>query len=368
MKSKLFIWLAALAATFGLIAGVVAIAQSSPGGTWAVYVQGNEQANVFMVQADAADAYMGKLVGNGSSSACNRYYWNSGFTGPYTAAQWVKGVLVQGCAGSYDYAATSIAVQLTCTATSADDRCHALFSPANEKNAGVTCDSCPGDSSGLIKPQGTQIVGNPINLGTGNKFQIEPDFTVPSSPLLNFTRYYNSQYAFARGKAMGFRWRHSFDYFLEIRPGQGVALLRPDGSVRTFGGSEDIGADSQGFIDYILDAQGGVTGYKFDNLDGRVETYAKGGTISRIDFREGGFLVFEYDPTSGYLSRVLDHFGRALVFATDTKGRVVQVTSPTMSVYSYAYDIKNRLVTRTAPSGGVRTYGYDSRPRIEQIK
>ena len=78
MKSKLFIWLAALAATLGLIAGAVAIAQSSPGGTWAVYVQGNDQANVFMVQADAADAYMSKLVGSGTSSTCRRYYWNSG--------------------------------------------------------------------------------------------------------------------------------------------------------------------------------------------------------------------------------------------------------------------------------------------------
>ncbi len=35
-------------------------------------------------------------------------------------------------------------------------------------------------------------VGNPINVGTGNKFQLERDYPRTAGSLLSFERYYNS--------------------------------------------------------------------------------------------------------------------------------------------------------------------------------
>lgn len=344
--------------TAAVATAVLVVAQSAPpGGAWVVYIQGNESSMSFLVQADAAAAHMNKIGETGGTNGqCLRYHWE-GSASPYTAAQWVNGVFVQNCSGSTLRQATDIASPLNCTLASIDDRCHNLFSPATERNAGPTCDDC--SSSVDRKPEGTLSVGNPINVGTGNKYQVDNDFTVPGSPWLDFSRYYNSQYSFARGKAMGFRWRHSFDYALELRS-NGVNLLRPDGSVRTFGNVGDTGVDRLGHLDYVLDAQGAVLEYKFDNDEGRLETYAKTGNITRIDFREGGYITFEYDPVSARLSRVVDHFGRAVQFAYDSKGRVIQVTSPAFAAYAYTYDGWNRLVTRVAPGAQTRTYGYDS--------
>lgn len=55
---------------------------------------------------------------------------------------------------------------------------------------------------------------NPVNGATGNKYQAEPDYIGTGRLPLEFTRHYNS--AYNEHRALGLRWRHSYDRQLAL--------------------------------------------------------------------------------------------------------------------------------------------------------
>jgi hypothetical protein len=81
--------------------------------------------------------------------------------------------------------------------------------------------------------------GNPINLGTGNKYQDEVDFVDPRNGLLTLRRAYNSQGFDVT--TLGRGWRHSFERSIYARTWingttlSGTAFARrPDGKSYTY--------------------------------------------------------------------------------------------------------------------------------------
>lgn len=336
------------------LASSFASAQSS----WTAYLPKNDAAMPKMSQADAADTFfaiMKQKAVPANNGRCWRYYWNAGISGQATDAKWTNGQLTQGCSwpqagvGSTADNTGGIAVGISCSDTAADERCTVSKSPAIGKNAGNSCDRIAGQLH----------CGNPINVSTTNKYQIEADFQIPGSPWLGFNRYYNSQANRARGAAMGYRWRHSFDYELHFASDGAAVLYRPDGSTRTFGGSTNQGPEFQGFLSPVFDVNAQLTGYQFDDGEGQVETYTAYGTITKIDFKAGGFVSFVYGTNPIRPAQVVDHFGRTLTFGYDSSYRVTSITTPAGAIYTYTYDTNDRLTTRVAPGSFTRTYGYD---------
>lgn len=353
-----------------LLMGALVVAQVGVG-TWTMYIsKRGDPGRAFESQADAAAYYiqdLGRTVDPTKNSRCWRMFWNNSSSGPSTDIRWANGVMTVGCAWPSPDSGTAadftlgITTAITCTLTSADERCTQSLLPSNTKNAGPPCDAACVPDTYSPKPAGAVSVGNSINVGTGNKFQVETDFTVPGSPWLSFSRYYNSQPARAIGPSMGIRWRHSFDYALQVGSGNVLSFLRPDGSVRVFNSLAGADADTQGYVDYVLDSNGGVVGYTLHDENGRTELYTKSGAISRIDFREGGFVAFNYAPgTTARPTHVTDHFGRSLAFTYDNLSRVTKVTTPSGAAYTYTYDNFDRLTRRTAPGSQTRIYGYDA--------
>jgi len=318
-----------------------------------IYIAKNSELP-YSTAEEAADAYFehGKTTLLPTSNArCWRHYYElEPYKGAYRDMKVVNGRQIFGCTwpapggNRADYT-DRIAFAKNC-ATSADDRCGFFGARANAKNAGVP------------KCDGVVMCGNPFNLGTGNKVQVDTDFTVPGSPLLTFQRTYNSSHFAVPGTTVSRRWRHSFEYFLKEKPNGLVELHRPDGSAIAFQGLFPVSPDETGKLSTTLDAQGLIAEWSYKTVDGVIEKYDTFGRITRISQPQGGYVNLTYSGESMRPSEVIDNFGRKISFQYSGYF-LLTVTTPDNKVYTYGYNTNKRLSSVTAPDNTLRKYEYD---------
>lgn len=217
--------------------------------------------------------------------------------------------------------------------------------------------------------------GNPCNFATGNKSQIETDYTLPSAGGFVFRRYYSSQRAYQHAPVsaplppLGPRWRHEFERSIEVI-GTVARLRRADGREITFTYNSGTGgwdADPDG----VEKLHAGGAAWLLTTADAAVEEYDNDGRLVAITTVDGLQTTLAYtiptqengDGNPQTLDRVTSHFGRSVTLQYTPYGRLVSITTPTGAV-SYGYDAKGRLETVTYPveateSAAVRQYKYD---------
>lgn len=341
-----------MVAAFGT--GFLAFAQSAlPGSSWTLYGNLNiTGAPLFRTPEEALNYYFASTQSTAPyTQACRRYYSNYYPQGVMQSARRANGAWVFDCnlsfAPSGSFGASFVGAPQTCSAASTNSTCFQALTAATAKSAGMP--PC----------EGTAACGNPINPGTGNKYQQEDDFAVPGSPWLGFSRHYNSAMQAALGSDLGPKWRHSFDYQV-IQTAAGVnRLLRPDGSVREFNGLAPVDAEEKGALSYRFDAQGSRSGWLYDTRQGLVEQYDIAGRLLRIDTLTGGWLAVTYVPSSNRLASIADHFGRSVSF-TYSGSLLTKVASPGGRSCNYAYAPSTMLLESvTCTGGGTRRYVYD---------
>ena len=214
-----------------------------------------------------------------------------------------------------------------------------------EKNYG-DCSSCPDTKE-----------GNPINIGTGNKYQVETDYQSPAVAGLTFRRYYNSQ-ADGITKRLGVGWRADYwqriIYFPEIDSAQ---VIRPDGKrygFRLVGSTWTADADVVLKLDDITDTNGDITGWLLTLANDTVEEYEdiNGETALPIEFtdRNGFVTTLEHElPVSEggsgdfALDRVTDNFGRTLTFHYDSNKHLTHIVDPAGNEINYEWDSNNNI-------------------------
>ena len=176
--------------------------------------------------------------------------------------------------------------------------------------------------------------GNPIRIGTGNKYEEVTDFTTIGVNPLNFTRYYNSQGdTNSAAVALCHNWRSTYDRYLRIT-GASVTAERADGQELVFTNTGSSWA-SDSDVDLQL-LQSGSSWTLIDS-DDSIETYNSAGLLTSIEQRDGYTQTLQYGA------------GNALASVTDSFGRMLQ--------FNYQ---SNLLHTVAAPNGLVLTYGYNS--------
>ncbi len=104
-------------------------------------------------------------------------------------------------------------------------------------DTGIAQDNCAGASEGDAGSapapfQPSAIVGNPINLITGNKYQREVDFQVPGSEL-SFTRHYNSGNS-GTNLGYGHGWSSTYSVVLYGAGETGFDILQSNGRLIRF--------------------------------------------------------------------------------------------------------------------------------------
>jgi RHS repeat-associated protein len=213
------------------------------------------------------------------------------------------------------------------------------------------------------------MCGNPINVGTGNKFQAEID--LQEVGLLGFTRYYNSD-PLAYTHAFGQHWTNTYSRAVEssATDPNSALVLRPDGRVYKFvfaGGVWASAANPRATLARLTDSGGATTGWVFHAVDGREsENFDSWGRLTSIVRSDGASVTLTYNngatESNGndfLLTRVQAQDGRRFYLAYDTSGRLSQLTDAAGQVITYGYDSLNRLTSVTYPGAVSKTYLYN---------
>lgn len=223
------------------------------------------------------------------------------------------------------------------------------------------CESDEYEPKNLGPPPCNGGAGNPINIATGNKYQLESDYVGPGRFPLKLLRHYNSQDLGAQGP-FGIGWRSEFQRSIvfDSRGSVPVAMaFRADGKVYTFTTQSFAGdPDVPDRLFQDLNGSGQLVDWRYVTGADETETYDPTGRLLSISSREGLTLSLSYDA-QGNLATVVDSFGRQLTFTYDSSNRVSTMLDPAGGVYSYGYDSQNRLTSVTYPDNSSRGYIYN---------
>jgi len=204
--------------------------------------------------------------------------------------------------------------------------------------------------------------GNPIHIGTGNKFQREPQFQYQSpGKSFSFDLIYNSQ--LKKAMPFGQNWSHSFNITGEFNfPAGWAGIRRADGKWMEFV------TDEQGIWQNIDDSNNrlewtnetvtwlsGNTRYQFNNL----------GQLVRIENQRGLGQRLSYSAATkdkpGKLIKVADDFGGEILFNYDKEERITHITDVAGNTHRYDYDKNNNLVSVTRPDNTTRRYAFEDK-------
>jgi RHS repeat-associated protein len=241
------------------------------------------------------------------------------------------------------------------------------------KNLGPMCPAA-GASSCSTANTPNALIGNPVNPGTGNKFQPETDYVGQGPMPLGFVRYYNAlQWTgiYAPGTTIGFQtalglnWSSTYDRVIRF---QSAVLFptayayRPDGRTLHFklaNGKFVPDGDVADQLVQLVDGSGNTTGWRYTiAATDEVETYDASGALLSLTNRAGLTQTLGYDA-SGRLSTVTDPFGEALTLAYNASNQLHTVTNPAGGIYTYTYNSVGNVSSVTYPDSTVRTYVYN---------
>jgi RHS repeat-associated protein len=217
---------------------------------------------------------------------------------------------------------------------------------------------------------GSCSVGNPIDVGSGNKYETLVDYHTSGPNQLTFARYYNSLALFGTlAASLGNNWRSTYDRYLSVTSSGGVAAAisaqRANGQVLRFASSAGNWV-SDSDVDVQL-VQTGATTWTLTDHDDTVETYSVNvfdeALLTSIQARNGYTQTLQYN-TSNQLTSVVDTYGHILSLAY-LGGLLQTVTTPDNLVLTYTYtaagdgNILTSVSYSTTPTT-IQTYLYEN--------
>jgi RHS repeat-associated protein len=237
---------------------------------------------------------------------------------------------------------------------------------------GGPCSAPPGvnpdKSRGL--PAGPCVVcGDPINVATGNAFEVKTEYAGTGAFPLNFSWVYNSSgYSGVASPAENVLGANRTVNYLKLArvyrlpDGSSVSayLLREDGKTYIadlVSGAWVFEADVDGVLTSTQDLSGNFTSLTFLNANGETETYDAIGHLQSIADRSGHRQTLGWND-AGQLISVQDGSGRALSFVYDDNGRIKTLVQPDGGAIGFAYDVSNNLQVVTYPDGKAVQYNY----------
>lgn len=228
---------------------------------------------------------------------------------------------------------------------------------------GSTLDTTPGNQPAAVKNksngQPKTCSGNPINTGSGNKYQDEVDY-VGSGPFpLELRRTYNSQVVTV--SSIGTGWSNTYEARQLITvDGTHIDVSRPDQKRYAFafdGTSWTTDPDVKDTLEQLS-----ATEWRYTTADGDVELYDATGLLTSITNRQG---LTQTVTRNGGTMTVTDPFGRSIAF--QTSGNITTATLPDGRHISYALDGNANLVSVTYPGSVVRQYVYEDTTYIHAL-
>jgi len=219
-----------------------------------------------------------------------------------------------------------------------------------------------------VRPPCKTCVGNPVDVGNGQKRERATDYASAAPGGLSFVRHFNSGGFFdavSRHPVNTDYWRHNYSATIIAYPGNAyemAASIRPAGDVLHFnlsGGEIQNSDGAANRLQKLVDAGGALTGWRLTTPESDVELYDAQGRLTSVTTRAGFVTTLAYNA-QGRLTTVTDAYARSLTLSYDASGQLVSMTDPASRVYQYGYDASGRLSTVTYPDTRVRTYVYEN--------
>lgn len=230
----------------------------------------------------------------------------------------------------------------------------------------------PGSTTGPSLPPLTGddggCLGNPCYAGSGNKFQIETDYSVPSTGL-SVVRYYNSlqaldpsnDYGFGVGWSSNLTQHLDFNYdYLTHTSATGkqetYTIDHVEGTSPTSNPGGEIRGDGDAEITIRTPSNSGKFELTYPN--GLIQVYDDNGRLERARNSQIHYtLYYDYNAFGDYF-RLITEYGHGLTYYENVDGQIERITDPNNRDYLYEYD-QNNLVKVTYPDGFYREYFYD---------
>jgi hypothetical protein len=208
--------------------------------------------------------------------------------------------------------------------------------------------------------------GNPIDIGSGNKYEQVLDYETTGQNKLSLIRYYNSMATpDTSAVSMGRNWRTNYDRYLHIFS-YGIAAERPDGAVIGFSSNSGVYAPDSD-VDLKLTKSG--TNWTLTDQNDTSEIYFTSGTegvLQSITQRNKYTQALTY--SHGAIAFVSDSYNRHLTLGYSS-GLLTTVSTPefasglTYSYVTYASAGTHLLQTvtyDTFPAPTHQTYLYEN--------
>jgi YD repeat-containing protein len=214
-------------------------------------------------------------------------------------------------------------------------------------------------------PNGNQACGgDPVNLVTGNVYDIEEDLNLPGRGLpLEFKRTYNSQDDISA--TLGYGWTHSYNVLLLEKPDGSVTELNPQGARLTFTRNADGSYTKPKGVHETLTKNPDGT-YILRKQDGVEWRFGTEGTLQKITDPNANALTFSYGA-EGRLTKITDDVGRDTTLTYNASGRVDTLTDPAGRVVRYGYSEVGDLTSVTDPAGNTTRYEYSAAHNLLKV-
>ncbi|MFZ0449299.1 MAG: DUF6531 domain-containing protein, partial [Desulfatiglandaceae bacterium] len=207
--------------------------------------------------------------------------------------------------------------------------------------------------------------GDPVNIGTGNSFQLETDISIGDPGTgLSLVRTYNSR-SDVLG-AFGFGWTHNYDLRLNEIDAFHVELKRADGGTSLFIKNPDnIYREIAGRPTSVkaLKVNNNLEGWRWHRLDGGEFEFDVSGRLRKIS-KLGNTTSITHDAL-GRLETIDDlATGRSLQFSYNAQGLISRVSGPVTPAIptgiwvNYLYDANQNLTGVSYADGSGFDYSY----------
>ncbi|OPX99190.1 MAG: putative deoxyribonuclease RhsC [Syntrophorhabdus sp. PtaB.Bin006] len=217
--------------------------------------------------------------------------------------------------------------------------------------------------------QDPSMVGNPVNVITGNKYEESLDITVSSPGIpMEFRRSYNS-HSRSNGP-LGYGWTHNYNLLLSVDrtyPYNRIVITDSDGKKLYFNqvqenSTEVLFVGESGVKDrlkkivstgeYVLVRKSGNLTYNFSS----------GGKLTQISDLNGNTLTLDYQ--NSLLTQVSNNFGKTLSIQY-SGSQISSVTDPNNQSVAYEYS-NGDLTKATHPDGHWTSYAYANHNLVDR--
>lgn len=212
-----------------------------------------------------------------------------------------------------------------------------------------------------------QCFGDPINAGTGNKFEAHTEYRGPGPMPLEISWLYNSKFesGYYQPAALIFGRNRTHYYGRSVlrieTPSAPIAwVARPDGNALKFAWQSSAWAGDEGRDEVLRERfiDGAPAGWELRDASGGLEVFDLSGKLIELRDREGRVQRLAYS-SAGYLQSVEDESGRQLRFEYATTGLVSRALLPDGGQILFRYSSGKDLTEVEYVGGAKLGYRYN---------